>query len=198
MRGALLVAEEVGRTTEKDEALAGLAAKDPGGDAFRALHDRHSAEVFRFLVRLVGEQSLAEDLLQETFFRVYQHLDRYDPKRPFRPWLFRIARNAALNVLRQRRKGGPKLDVTAVDPSISDRISKTVAGAEAQQATARALSTLPDDVRALLVQRHGLGMKLQELAESWDVTERTIRNRLHAAVAELTQSLLREFQGGAQ
>lgn len=198
MRGALLVADEVGLTTEEDEALAALAAKDPGGEAFRVLHDRHKAEVFRFLTRLVGEQGLAEDLLQETFFRVYQHVDRYDPRRPFRPWLFRIARNAALNVLRKRRKGGPKQDVTAVDPSISDRISKTVANGEAQEATARALSTLPDDVRALLVQRHGLGMKLQELAESWDVTERTIRNRLHAAVAELTQALLRDFQGGSQ
>jgi hypothetical protein len=66
------------------------------------LHERHRDEVFGFLRRLSGDRQLAEDLLQETFFRVYTHLDRCDPEQSFRSWLYEIARNIAIDALRRR------------------------------------------------------------------------------------------------
>ena len=86
------------------------------------------------------------------------------------------------------------------DPSVSDRVPSHASASEERAATQRALASLSDDTRALLLQRHGLDMKLSELAESWDVTERTIRNRLHGAVRELTLALIQPTTetGGSQ
>ena len=192
----VLVSEPL--SEEDDATLVGAALRSPAGPAFRLLYERHAGDVLAFLQNLLGDRPLAEDVLQETFLRFHQHLERFDRQRALRPWLFQIARNAGLNAIRQRGKEGAKAtqDVYEHDPSQSDRVVKLVAAAEAKRAAASALATLPPESRALLLQRHGLGLKLAELAESWGVSERTIRNRLRAAIQELTQALLRA--GGAQ
>lgn len=172
--------------TLEDAQLAALAREDPTGPGFRALYERHRATVWRFLLRLVGDVALAEDLLQESFFRAYQQLGRYDPARAFRPWLLGIARNTALHALRARGKVGP----TPRAASHSDRVPHQAAAREDESRARDALLDLPDDERALLIQRHALGLPLAELAAAWDCTERTIRNRLHAATAALTRALL--------
>lgn len=176
-----------------DEELACLATQDRE-DAFRTLYDRHRNDVYRFAIRLLGDRELARDAVQETFLRVYRFLDCYDPARPFRPWLLRVAHNTGLNTLRQA-KGKPEGD--AADRAISERVTKAVSASEATYDVQRALETLADEQRALLLQRYGMGLKLTELAETWEVTERTVRNRLHAATDALTRSLLKlRHQGG--
>jgi RNA polymerase sigma factor (sigma-70 family) len=181
---------------QDDAALAVLARGDPSGDAFRTLFERHHAEAHRFLLRLLGAASEADDALQETFGRVYEHLERYDATLPFRPWLYRIARNVAVNALRARKKKGEALPERALDESdVPARAARREAGSDARAA----LDALEPEVRALLVQRHGLGMKLEELARSFDVTERTIRNRLHAACEQLAAALVaRRASGGGR
>lgn len=171
--------------TLEDAQLAALAREDPTGPGFRALYERHRATVWRFLLRLVGDAALAEDLLQESFFRAYQQLARYDAGRAFRPWLLGIARNTALHALRARGKPGP-----SPRASHSDRVPHQAAAREGERLAREALQDLPDDERALLIQRHALGLPLAELAAAWGCTERTIRNRLHAATAALTRALL--------
>lgn len=183
-------------TDQDDATLVAAALRTPGGDAFRLLYERHAGEVLAFLRRLSGERTLAEDLLQETFLRVHQHLEGFDRARPFRPWLFQIARNAAFDALRRRDKGKASHDVYEQDPSQSDPVLKTLAAAEAQHAAERALVNISDESRALLLQRHGLGLTQAELAQTWGVSERTIRTRLRKAIQALTRALLHE--GGAQ
>jgi RNA polymerase sigma factor (sigma-70 family) len=182
--------------TRDDRALVADALEEPEGDAFHALYQRHATEVWRFVRRLVGDATLAEDVLQETFFRVYQHLSRYESDRPFRPWLFRIARNAALNALRARRK--LQLSEKACEGVDSGRVPAQAAAREAAAEARLALQGLPDEQQALLLQRHLLGMTQVELAESWGCTERTIRNRLEVATQALTQTLLAAREGGAE
>lgn len=189
------VALEIGSPApDQDLALVALArgsAAEKRG-AFQKLYERHKDEVFGFLVRLVRDRALAEDVLQEGFVRVYAALDRYDPRRPFRAWLFTIVRNAALDAMRKARRRdetGPAAE-RAVESTALGEASRQ----EQVQAARRALARLPDESRALLVQRHALGMKLEELAESLACTERTVRNRLNAAADEFAQALL---EGGA-
>jgi RNA polymerase sigma-70 factor (ECF subfamily) len=179
-------AEALGDAADRDLVL--LAREDPSGPPFRTLYERHRGEVFRFILRLVSDHAQAEDLLQETFLRIYEHLDRYDAERAFRPWLFQIARNTALNGLRARRKKERAASDTLERPG-SDRLLLAAATGEAVLNARAALATLSDEDRALLVQRVGLGMKLAELSESLDCTERTVRNRLDAAVDRLTRAL---------
>ena len=163
--------------------------------AFRELYRRHHAAVRGFLVRLLRDAEAAEDVLQETFLRVHLNRARHDPAQPFRPWLFSIARNLALNTLRARRRPG-RAASDAAAAAAGDSVPHTAARREERDAAREALDTLPDEMRALLIQRHGLGMTLDELASSWELNERTIRTRLQAAVSELTRALLVLRQGG--
>lgn len=185
-----------GLDARPDGELLRLARGRDGELAFRELYRRHRPPVLGFLLRLVREAAAAEDALQETFLRVHQHLDRHDPARPFRPWLFRIARNVGLDALTSGKRPGRATAGDAAPASQSDRVPLDAARRESRDATREALDDLPDDMRALLLQRHGLGLKLEELASSWDVDERTIRTRLQAAVDRLTQALLARRGGG--
>ncbi len=180
---------------DADLAVRVLTDSDGGQAAFRVLYDRYHDELFAFLRKLLGDSALSEDVLQEAFLKAYAAIDRYDPERAFRPWIYRIARNAALDALRVRKK------VRRVESQPRPRAAKPEAVEELAQRedVARlqvALDSLPSETKALLIQRHGLCMKLSELAESFDCTERTIRNRLRAAAGLLAQAL--SARGAAQ
>jgi RNA polymerase sigma-70 factor (ECF subfamily) len=99
-----------------DEALVGLIAR---GDkhAMQVLFERYSVRIFRFLLRSVDSQSLAEDLVSEAFIDAWRHAGRYEGRSPVSTWLLAIARNKALSVLRQRMTD--ELDDAAID-SIED------------------------------------------------------------------------------
>ncbi len=182
-----------------DAELVALARthKEAAENAFRALYDRYKDEVFAFLARLLRDDALAEDVLQEAFFRLYKSLDRFDEKRAFRPWLYQIARNAALDAVRARKKEERLAEAKAQATGVA--APDAAADAEREDELARAgaaLAALPEETRALLIQRHGLGMKLEALADSFACNERTIRTRLVAASALLAKSLGRPLPGG--
>lgn len=95
---------EPGGGVERDEELvARVAAADPV--ALAALYDRYGADVFGSLVRIVRDRSVAEELLQETFLRLWRHADGFEAGRGrLRPWLLAIAHHLALNELRRARR----------------------------------------------------------------------------------------------
>jgi len=171
-----------------DGTLVSAARKDDEG-AFRTLHERHGAPLLGFLVRLLRDQALAEDVLQEAFFRVYLNLDRCDETR-FRAFLYQTARNAALDAIRMRRKAEKIAEGKSREP-LAEHEGALESLARKEQATraSEALDTLAPETRALLIQRHAVGMTLEELADSWSVNERTIRTRLRAAASELAAAL---------
>jgi RNA polymerase sigma factor (sigma-70 family) len=186
-----LPSNEIGVVPDEGRLLA-LARGSPHEReaALQGLHARYHAEVRGFLTKLLRDPALAEDALQESFLAVYSAFDSYDASRPFRPWLFQIVRNAGLRSLRSRKKDD-RLSRAGARPEAT---SGPVAEAEAREETAlarEALAALPDETRALLLQRHGLGMKLEDLARSFAVTDRTVRNRLRAAAHEFALALLK-------
>jgi RNA polymerase sigma-70 factor (ECF subfamily) len=191
----------VERTVEEDDRVL-LDRARSGGDgadeAFLALYDRYKDEVYTFLVRFLRDEALAEDTLQDAFFRVFRSLERCDLDRPFRPWLHQIARNAAIDAIRVRRKEERLAAADATrrpkegGPGVVDEVERREASARARAA----LESLPDETRALLVQKHELGMKLEEIAESWSCSERTIRTRLQAAAARLFEAF--STRGGSR
>ncbi len=84
------------------ELLARFAAGDP--DAFEMLFREHQKEVYAWIVRIVRDAGIAEDLTVETFWRIYKYRSRFDPAGNFRAWSRRIATNAALDYLRHSRR----------------------------------------------------------------------------------------------
>ncbi len=160
------------------------------------LHEGHRDEVYGFLRRLLGDRQLAEDVLQETFFRVYLHLDRCDPEQSFRSWLYEIARNVAIDALRRRtleKKVPGKAEEKEKSPSGTFDLRERTA------LTRATLEELPVETRALLLERHGLGLSLPELARSHGCSTRTVTNRLRAAADAFVKALVRRREeGGAK
>ena len=91
----------VGAVQTSDEALVQLIAS---GDkkALQVLFARHNVRVFRFVLRFLGDESVAEDLVSEVFFDVWRQADRFESRSQVSTWLLAIARNKALSVLRRR------------------------------------------------------------------------------------------------
>src|SRR6266576_6218125 len=90
---------------DASEAAAVLArARQGDSDAFRALVERHSRSVFRLAFRMTGNEQDAEDLVQETFLRAYRQLGKFDGRASFGTWLYRVAANCSLDLIRVRKR----------------------------------------------------------------------------------------------
>jgi len=192
---ALVTAPPPESPTDQTLLEKARAPGESGAEAFRALFARYKDEVFVFLVRLLRDRTLAEDVLQESFFRLHLHLEGLDGARPLRPWLYQIARHAALDALRVRDKEtrlAAKARAGEAPPDAADEAARR----EAIALTAGALESLPGETRALLIQRHGLDMKLEDLAESFSINERTVRTRLARAAEELARALIERREAG--
>lgn len=182
---------------ERDDVALLTAARareapEAASAAFRALFLRYKDEVFTFVARVVREDSLAEDATQDAFVRLHSSLAAFDARLAFRPWLFEIARNAALDALRRQAKQARFVErerAAQEGAPLDEPVLPEVERRESAAAAREALAALSEETRALLVQRHGHGAKLSELADSFSCTERTIRNRLRAAAAQLAQAL---------
>src|SRR4030095_10617442 len=102
-----------------------LVARVIQGDstALEALYDRHAAVVLGVLLKVIGDRALAEDVLQETFWRVWKSASTYEPERgSFTGWLFRIARNLAIDAHRRSNVRPPALGNPGDEDAIADRV----------------------------------------------------------------------------
>src|ERR671918_462586 len=89
---------------EDADTLAIERAKAGDSEGFRTLVDRHSRSVFRLAYRMTGNEADAEDVVQETFLRAYRQLASYEERSSFSTWLYRIAANYALDMIRSKRR----------------------------------------------------------------------------------------------
>ena len=166
----------------RDETLAKKAA---AGDmsAFEELVDRHRMAVYRLARSITGNHHDAGDAAQETFFRVYRALGSYDPDRPFKPWLKRIAYNTSLNTIRaskSRSRGFVDGDL----PEVADQSPRQPERMEAKQSAEnvdRAVQTLPSELRATLLLRAVEGMSYKDIASAMGVKIGTVMSRLSRA-----------------
>ncbi|HTF34664.1 MAG TPA: sigma-70 family RNA polymerase sigma factor [Myxococcota bacterium] len=166
-----------------------------GGDqtAFDALFRRWAGPMLRYLERMVRDAASAEDLLQETFLRVFRARDRYQPEARFSTWLYTIATNLALNELRRPRRRAPH---RSTDEGESDELPLVLEGHEpraddvthARRTSAeleRELAALPERQRAALVLSAVEGLSYAEVAVSLETTEKSVKALVHRARATL-------------
>ena len=170
------------------EALCGGSAR-----AFQRLYDRHSGGLFTFLARLLSDRGQAEELLQETFLRVYLQRARYRPRGTFRTWLYTIARNLALDRLRRHGLGeaepapGSLEAIPDPDPGPLRRLE----GREALGRLEEALAKLPPGQREVLLLARYAGLGHAEIAEVTGSSPGAVRVALHRALRALRQLLSR-------
>jgi len=175
------------------ETEADLIQQAQTGDsgAFGELVRRHYAPVVNVAYRLCGEATLAEDMAQETFLRAWSNLESIRPSASLKNWLYRIAVNATLDVLR-RRSDAPMEDEVVqmvMDPA-PDPETAMIAKESAEQLHGL-LRTLPDTTRSVLVLREYGELTYQEIASVLDIPIGTVMSRLNYARTRL-RDLLKE------
>jgi RNA polymerase sigma-70 factor (ECF subfamily) len=166
-------------------------------DAFRILYSRYELRVFNFLLRCAGDRALAEDLLQETFWRVWQAARTFDCTRGgFRSWIYRVALNAARSELalkryaRESRDGIiPERSNPPAGPGSSDNPQSRLERGETEALVSAALARLSPALREVVALRCMEGMKFSEIAAVTGAPAGTLKTRFHRAVAELRRRL---------
>jgi len=162
--------------TERDE-IEGLVEQVQEGDpaALGALYDRLAERVYRFSLFRVGNHADAEDLTQRTFLKMIEALPRYQRRGiPFEGWLFRLARNAAIDLLRGRRAHQP---LEAADAMRSPTPGPEAAAEQAAElaAVGRAVEQLTSDQRDVIAYRFVAGLTTREIAAVMGKREGSIR-----------------------
>ena len=188
-----------------DEALAARVARGDGA-ALEALYDRYASRVLGISMKIIGDQALAEDILQETFWRVWQSAGTYQSQLgAFTGWLFRIARNLSIDAYR-RRNVRPQAILSAreaeSDPILEEMPDPDMDVAEQAQSilmnrqVRKALASLPGVQRQVIEMAYFYGMTRQEIAEATGEALGTIHTRARLALQKLRGELERdEFEG---
>jgi RNA polymerase sigma-70 factor (ECF subfamily) len=179
-----------------------VLAREGRETAFRELIGRYERPVFSLIYRLVRDRERAEDLSQDTFIKVLNALDRYDPSYKFSSWIFKIAHNTALDQLRKKEpetlslEGSPhagtaaEADASAIavssdDPSPEDY----AANRELSGVLEAAVGRLRPEYRTAIVLCHMEGRPYEEIAEIMGVPLGTVKTYIHRARHELRDLL---------
>lgn len=174
-----------------DEMAWVIRAQQGNEEAFTNLVEAYQTHVYNLCYRMLGEPELAEDAAQETFLRAFQHLHRYDSKRPFATWLLSIAAHYCIDRLRRRKfsiisidddedDGGFELpDADAPNPE-----SEMIHG-EQRTRMQGMLKHLDSVDRAAIVLRYWNDCSEAEIAETLHLTVSAVKSRLHRARREL-------------
>ncbi|MBI1726670.1 MAG: sigma-70 family RNA polymerase sigma factor [Candidatus Rokubacteria bacterium] len=170
-----------------DQLMAAVRAGE--ASAFTELYERHGPALLTFLARLTSDRALAEDLLQETFVRVYRARDTYGGEGQFRAWLFTIARRLVIDWRRSRKiawsDDPAALETTAAPTRADDRadVRDLVVRLE------RALRRLPDGQREVVLLSRHAGLDAGQIAEVTGSTPGAVRVSLHRALQTLSELL---------
>jgi RNA polymerase sigma-70 factor (ECF subfamily) len=172
---------------EPSTQVARLRSGDPA--AVTEVVGQYQHRLYRYFVRLVRDQASADDLFQQTWLNVVRQLHRYDPTRSFDTWLFAIAHNAAMDLL--RRRPSESLEDHEFSTPSQDALSAVLAG-ERAAIVAAAMTELPALYREALTLRFEEGMKLEEIAEVTHTPLSTVKSRVRRGLEAMKQRLCKE------
>jgi RNA polymerase sigma-70 factor, ECF subfamily len=177
----------LGDTDDRDGLVALAIARGKEGDreAIRYLYVRYADNVFGYVCSIVRDEHQAEDLTQDVFAKLLTSLHKYEPRDvPFAAWLLRVARNVALDHVRQRR---PLLceEVRSPETAIEDT------GYQRALSLDEAFQSVPEDQRRVLILRHVVGLSPGEIAGFLGKTEGSIHALHHRGRYAIRKELMR-------
>ena len=172
----------------------GVLRKAQRGDerAFSLILRAYETPVFNYVLRLVGgNRSLAEDLTQEVFLRVYQGLPKFSLRSKFTTWLFQVTKNRVLDELRASERR-PRSVVALDDIAPLEVLDAPIERLEEIDALWRAVEDLSTDLKMALLLRDVVGLSYTEIADSLEITLATVKWRIYKAREEVQLALGRE------
>jgi RNA polymerase sigma-70 factor (ECF subfamily) len=162
----------------------------PEAASVRTLYDEHAAALWRYAMRLTGDQARAEDVVQETLLRAWQHPEvTDDSERSARAWLFTVARNMIID---ERRSSRSRNEVSSLDGSAAPEQQTSpdeVNSALDRMLIGDALAQLSPDHRAVVRRSYYLGWTTTQIADDLGIVEGTVKSRLHYAVRTMRLTL---------
>jgi RNA polymerase sigma-70 factor (ECF subfamily) len=189
-----------------DEELL-LAYRDNGDrDLFAELVQRYEHSLFNYLRRRMGDAEAAEDVFQATFLQVHLKCSQFEAGRSFRPWLYTIAVNLAIDAQRRNRRhelaslDRSQRNDSAEGGKLADLLACGIPGPaedfqalERREWLQRAIEKLPAGLRDALTLVYYQELKYNEAAEALGVPTGTVKSRVHAAILKLTELWQRDF-----
>ena len=183
---------------EWTDSAAAEQARQGDQRAFGALVERHGRSVFRLAFRMTQNEQDAEDLVQETFLKAYKQLHRFDGRSAFGTWLYRIAANCSLDLIRAR-KNRKEQSAASTNPEKPDWLDRVAAPDPSPERLARsgqiasllkpALEQLTDLERTAFVLRHYEGRGIAEIAGVLGVEANAAKHSVFRAVQKLRRAL---------
>jgi RNA polymerase sigma-70 factor (ECF subfamily) len=176
---------------EPDEALV-ARCRNGDGSAFTVLVGRYQGPIYNAAYRVLGNAEDASDITQSVFLRIAERLDDYDSQFKFFSWIYRIALNESLNLLRSNGREQPLGDDEDLVPDDAHADPESQAlGAELSARVQRALMKLKAQDRMVLVLRHFSECSYREIAVVLEIDEKTVKSRLFEARSRM-RGLLHE------
>jgi len=168
-----------------------LVARAQSGNrnAYSELVRIHAQGVMNVVHRMCGNLQIAEDAAQETFIQAWLRLPSYRPQSSFRNWLYRIAVNTAIDMLRKEKRILPDTVENMSLPDSQPDPESMVASSERTEMVQAAVLALPDASRAVLVLREYEDFSYREIAEALDIPVGTVMSRLNYARKLLKEKL---------
>ena len=169
--------------------------------AFEALVRRHLPAMYRFLTRMTNDAAVAEDLAQETFLKVWRHINRFDVTKPFTTWLYTIAKNTVLDYFKKKRAipfsdiDGEMQDGESFAETLEDEsplVSVLLERAEAGEEVMTALAALPPTQRMAILLHDAEDLTFQEISEVSGEKLDTVKSRYRRGVLALKKKFLQE------
>ena len=166
-----------------------IRAQHGDRNAFTELVGIHAQGVMNVIYRMCGDAQIAEDAAQETFIQAWLHLASFRPQVSLRNWLYRIGLNAATDILRKQKRIAPEeledFELHDPEPGPEALFSQEERAALVQ----KAVLSLPDSSRAVLVLREYEGLSYHEIADALDIPIGTVMSRLSYARKVLKETL---------
>jgi RNA polymerase sigma-70 factor (ECF subfamily) len=186
-----------------DKELMKLIA-NKNTDALKALYRRYEIQIFNFILRYTGSREIAQELIQETFTRIWFAAHTFDQKRGnFKGWIYTIALNITRNEMSKKEYSYHFLDVDEIPeyrPENEDLKTESpdmvLEQKELSHSIANALGKLKPYLREVIIMKNYQHMKFREIAEATNIPEGTLKARYHRAVALLKEYLAPKECGG--
>jgi len=168
--------------------------------AFKELLARHQRRLFAFLLRMVGERALAEDLFQETFFRLAREASRGKVRDNVGRWLFTVAHRLALNALKRRLRwklvgvdaANDETPAALNEPRAQEMPDEQLVRLEMNERLERAIAALPSEQRAVVLLKRDGEMTCREIAEQLSVPLGTVLSRVQRAMKSLREAMMKQ------
>jgi RNA polymerase sigma-70 factor (ECF subfamily) len=180
-------------------------ARSGDADAFRVLVERHGRSLFRLAFRMTGNEQDAEDVVQESFLRAYRQLAKFDERASFGTWLYRIAANCSLDLVRSRKRRGvgaapaaaagaegepSELDLAIMNLASNEPTPERAAlSTEVRDRVAEAMNDLSATERTAFVLRHFEGMCIEEVSRVLECQPGAAKHSVFRAVQKLRRAL---------